>query len=155
MLLSFSGESRSAWRENRIEILGRSLAADVKRLIANPPDHVQIHHRDDFIQRDRRMLDEIFGPDQSLFLGSEADEENRPRRRRAVRQARRQFQYAGGPRSVVVRAVIDAARRTEHVAQHPQAQVIVMSADHDKLIGVRPGARKNGGDVLQVSRQRD
>jgi len=137
----------SAWA--RIE--SKSLAVLGRRCKASDREssrHVEVDHRDDFIERHGRVFDEILGPAQSFFLGGEADEQNRPGPaggRCDKREARSNM--------VEVPEALSSARdkrcRRSEMWPASQAQVIVMSADHDKIIGIGARARKNGATFFR------
>ncbi len=69
--------------------------------------------------------------------------------------AARQFEHHGGSRGVVVGPVVDLVREHRQRSGHEPAvpQVVVMPADHDRLIGMGTGPFQHPDDVLGVDRR--
>ena len=61
------------------------------------------------------------------------------------------LQHDGHARGVVVGPVIDRPALGRQRAMGTVAQVIVMGAQHDRLVGQRPFAGQDGGDILHFA----
>ena len=102
-------------------------------------------------EREQGVRDIVLRAEQPALLARERDEDDPAGQGVAAgTQPACQLEHHRGPRRVVVGPVVDVARedcqRPGH--QSPVAQVVVVAADHDRLVGVRPGPFQNADHVL-------
>ena len=97
------------------------------------------------------MIDEVFRADQALFFGAEVDEEQRPAQGGlALAEDSRQLDHRGRAGGVVIGAGVDLVRIGRAAAEAAVAEMVVVGADDDVLVGVPAVAGKAGDDVLEV-----
>ena len=126
-------------------------------VVAQRPDHVQIHHGHDARHRYRRMGDEVARASQAALLAGEEREQNCPpvrALRQRVAQQLRRIQHTGVAGSVVVRSGMNGVDVRLHRAFPAVAEVIVVRAENDDLAGQRASAGQHRRKVLAVVEMR-
>ena len=147
-----------AERLNQLLGVRRGAGADHGQfvLVVEPADHVEVDHHHGRGERIERMLDVMPRAQQPAFLARERDEHHAAGQGVAPRrQPPGDFQHHGRPRCIVVGAVVDVAREERQRARQQSAapQVVVMPADHDRLVRVRARSFEHSDDVLRHGRR--
>src|SRR5215813_14790273 len=114
------------------EFWRRADAADRQLVLPHPPDHIQVDHRHCVGERRGRIVDVSLRPDQPGFFGAEGDEDKAAAKLAALAaEDAREFEQAGSPRSVVVRAVMNVRRIRREAALAAMSEMVVMGPDDD------------------------
>ena len=75
---SFAAASRRLRRRYHVfPFTRRSHPADRQLVILQPPDHIEIDHRDGLVEREDGIVDVKVRAEQALFLAAEGDEDER------------------------------------------------------------------------------
>src|ERR1019366_986695 len=115
-----------------------------------PADHVEVHHRHDAVERNRRMLDEPFRAEQPFFFAAEICKDDRAPRMLSLEDPG-ELKNGSRARRIVVGTISDRVSRLwieRELCAAPK--VIEMRADHDVLSGeMRIAPLKNRDDVLR------
>ena len=140
--------------QERVELLRRPGAEDRQLVIAEPADHVKVQHGHRIRHREQRVFDVILAAHQPFLLAAETDEDQPSSRLLAACcQPPRQLQNGRRAGGVVVRPVVDFAAVRLARAELAAADVVVMRAEHDRLLRQRPLALQHADDVRRL-RQR-
>ena len=113
----------------RAEPAAAVAAADVERPPLQPADHVEVHHPDGAIERDRGTVHVVARADQAQLLGAEEREDQGAAGATGRGECARQPEDHRGAGAIVVGARVHDAVDA--------AEVIVVRADHDGFGGER------------------
>src|SRR5262245_21442841 len=114
------------------EFRRRADAADRQLVLLSPPDHIQVDHRHCVGERRGRIVDISLRPYQPGFFGAERYEDEAAAKLAALAaEDAREFEQAGRPRSVVVRAVMNVRRIRRQAALAAVPEMVVMRPDDD------------------------
>ena len=115
----------------------RGHAVHDQLVVVQPAHHVEVDHRADLLERHRRMVGPVRGPEQAQLLAAEGREHDRAPRG-VPREQPRQLEHRRHPRCIVIGAVPDRVLRlgVEGEVAGP-AQVVHVRADHDVLVDER------------------
>ncbi len=124
--------------EKILERRARPRPSNKHFFVFDPADHVHVDHGDGFVERQRRLLYPLRGTEQAELFPRKIRKENAALELAFPRsQDTREFQNARGAGGVVVGAGMNFSdlRRRERI-DVSVAEVIVVSADDDVLIGL-------------------
>ncbi len=115
----------------------------------------KFEHRDDAVERHGRMVDEPLRAERTFFLAAERDDDDGAGER-ARRDEPRHLEDRGGPRRVVVGAVVDRASGARIGGEHrAHPEMIVVRAQHDVLPAeLRVAPRDHRDDVARLDLRR-
>src|SRR5690242_10307473 len=118
--------------EQRWKLRCRRDAVHDQLVFAEPSDHVEVDHSDAAVERDRAIRDEVLGTQQTHFLTTEGDEDDRTSRRRSGEQTR-ELEDCGGARRVVICAAANCvlAIRIESALGRSTQMIEVCSDDYE------------------------
>ena len=138
-LLVFQPDLVGDFLDELFEALAGPGPVDLELAFAEPADHVHVDHGLDAVEVDGRLLDEMGAAQQALLLAAEGHEQDVAAGALAFGEGLGHLDHARGAGGVVVRAVEDSVRT---VLLFPLADVVVVRADHDDLVGAAVAAQQ-------------
>ena len=127
-------------------------AVDRQGVLAEPADHVEVDHGGGLAHGHDGIVHVVAAAPKTPFLAREENEDHRAvQLLRPLGQGPGDLQHHGLARGVVVGPVINRPALGRQRAIGTVAQVIVMGAQHDRLVGQRAFAGQNGGNILHFA----
>src|SRR5205085_2400614 len=103
--------------------------ADRQLVLIQPPDHIEIDHRDRLLERPRRIVDIEFRSEQSLFLTGKCHKDQRAFWPSLFSEYPCKLDDGGRARRVVIGTVMDLRRVCCKATRAAVAEMIVMRTD--------------------------